>query len=84
MSKDEGPGDSMLDSMRKAVGAEGKPATKLKATHKVKKGESLSEISAKYYGKQSHWKEIYAANKDVIGDNPNLIQPGMELKIPEL
>ena len=58
-------------AMRKAA-----PASK---THTVVSGDTLSGI-AKKYGKDS-WKEIYEANKDIIGDDPNKIRPGMELKI---
>jgi LysM repeat protein len=29
------------------------------------------------------WKQIYDANKDVIGANPNLIKPGQQLKMPD-
>ena len=29
------------------------------------------------------WPAIYAANRDLIGDNPNLIFPGQQLLIPE-
>jgi nucleoid-associated protein YgaU len=29
------------------------------------------------------WREIYELNKDVIGKNPDLIQPGMELNLPD-
>lgn len=47
-------------------------------TYKVKKGDTLSKI-ARRYGKT--WQEIYANNKNVIGDNPDLIEIGMELKI---
>jgi nucleoid-associated protein YgaU len=31
----------------------------------------------------SFWREIYAANRDTIGKNPNLIFPGQILVIPE-
>lgn len=58
-------------AMRKAP-----PAPKI---HTVVSGDTLSGI-AKQYGKAS-WKEVYEANKDVIGDDPNKIRPGMELKI---
>ncbi|MEJ2750625.1 MAG: LysM domain-containing protein [Anaerolineae bacterium] len=57
--------------MRKAP-----PAPK---THTVVSGDTLTGI-AKKYGKES-WKEVYEANKDVIGDDPNKIRVGMELKI---
>jgi len=48
-------------------------------THTVVSGDTLTGI-AKQYGKAS-WKEVYEANKDVIGDDPNKIRVGMELKI---
>jgi nucleoid-associated protein YgaU len=57
---------------------------KVKTTHTVKGGENLSMISEKHYKTQANWIYIYRANMDVIGDNPNVIQPGMELKIPAL
>ncbi len=48
-------------------------------THTVVSGDTLSSI-AKQYGIES-WKEVYNANKDVIGDDPNKIRVGMELKV---
>lgn len=50
--------------------------------HIVKKGESLSLIAKQYTGSVKKWKELYEANKKTVGDNPDLIQPGMELIIP--
>jgi nucleoid-associated protein YgaU len=44
----------------------------------VKSGDSLSKIG-KEHGVS--WQAIYEANKDVI-KNPDLIQPGWNLKIP--
>ncbi|NIV13141.1 MAG: LysM peptidoglycan-binding domain-containing protein, partial [Aliifodinibius sp.] len=56
------------------------------AEHTVEAGETLSHISLKYYNSavKDKWMIIYQANKEVIGDNPNLIKPGMVLKIPKL
>jgi nucleoid-associated protein YgaU len=42
-------------------------------------GDSLSKIG-RHWGK--NWKEIWDLNRDVIGDNYNLIYPGQKLKIP--
>jgi nucleoid-associated protein YgaU len=71
-----------LDAYKKVM--EGAP--KIKAEHKVKEGETLSHIALKHYGSavKAKWMVIYEANKDVIGDNPNIIVPGQVLKIPEL
>jgi len=61
----------------------GKQAAKTaEKTHTVDKGESLWAIAEQELGDGKRWKEIYEANKDVIGDNPDLIKPGQELKIP--
>lgn len=51
--------------------------------HTVAAGETLSDISLKYYKTANRWKEIYAANQDVIGENYNLIKPGQVLVIPD-
>ena len=50
--------------------------------HVVQKGESLSLIAKQYYGDIHKWKDLYEANKTVIGDNPDVIKPGQELVIP--
>ncbi len=56
------------------------------AEHTVASGETLSHISLKYYGSaiKDKYMIIYEANKEVIGDNPNMIKPGMVLKIPKI
>ena len=52
--------------------------------HVVVGGDTLSGIAKKYYGDAGKYLKIYESNKDVIGDNPDLIKPGMELVIPKL
>ena len=52
-------------------------------TYTVDKGDSLWKIAEQELGDGKRWKEIYEANKETIGSNPDLIQPGMELKIPQ-
>ena len=54
------------------------------AEHTVAPGDSLSSISKKYYDSAYHYPLIYEANKDVIGDDPNMIIEGTVLKIPKL
>ncbi|MNR82463.1 Murein DD-endopeptidase MepM [compost metagenome] len=61
--------------------AEPKPAP-APATTTVQKGDSLSAIAQRTLGDGNRWREIYDLNKDVIGGNPNLIHPGMTLKLP--
>jgi LysM repeat protein len=54
--------------------------------HTVAAGETLSHIALKFYNSAAKTKymAIFEANKDVIGDNPNIIKPGQVLKIPKL
>ena len=52
--------------------------------HVVVSGDTLSGIAKKYYDDAGKYMVIYKANKELIGDNPDLIQPGMDLIIPEL
>ncbi|MBC5992820.1 LysM peptidoglycan-binding domain-containing protein [Pontibacter cellulosilyticus] len=48
----------------------------------VQSGDSLSKIAKKHYGNANAWTKIYNANKDKIGDNPDLIRPGQRFVIP--
>ena len=50
--------------------------------HFVRKGESLSGISRKYYGSANKWQTILDANRNVIKD-ANKLKPGTKLIIPE-
>lgn len=47
--------------------------------HTVLPGENLTEIAAKYGG--GSWQNLYHLNRHTIGSNPNLIHPGMRLKL---
>jgi LysM repeat protein len=51
-------------------------------THTVQSGDSLSKIAAQY---GHSWQELYqhGNNAKAIGNNPNMIQPGQQLEIPE-
>ncbi|MFF8375493.1 transglycosylase SLT domain-containing protein [Streptomyces sp. NPDC015661] len=49
-------------------------------TYTVVSGDSLSLIAHKK-GIQGGWKSLYRVNKSVVGDNPSLIRPGLELTI---
>lgn len=50
-------------------------------THVVKEGEELGAIADRYM--LPSWKYLYEVNKDVIGENPDLLKPGTELTIPK-
>ncbi|MFH1498675.1 MAG: LysM domain-containing protein [Verrucomicrobiota bacterium] len=50
--------------------------------HTVVKGDTLFSLAQRYYGNRSRWRDIYAANRDVM-PSENALSIGMELKIPQ-
>lgn len=48
-------------------------------TYTVKSGDTLSKIAAQY---GITWQQLYDANRQTIGSNPNLIYPGQVYTIP--
>jgi LysM repeat protein len=51
-------------------------------TYTVQPGDSLSKISQQFYGDANQYAKIFEANRDQL-NNPNKIQPGQRLVIPE-
>lgn len=49
--------------------------------HVVGKGDTLFSLAQKYYGNRSRWRDIYAANRDLL-PSENALRLGMEIKIP--
>jgi len=45
-------------------------------------GDTLWKIAQRTLGSGDRWKEVYAANQQTIGKNPNKIFPGQKLVIP--
>lgn len=64
-----------------ADAAKDKSKTSQPKTYVVKSGDCLVGISEKIYGTYEKWAEIYELNRDVIED-PELIYPGQEVKLP--
>lgn len=80
------PGGQMPDFLN--TGAAAKPATSPAAAtgeqYTIKSGDSLSKIAKAHYGDAMKWKQLYEANRSLIGDNPDMIHPGQVLKLPKL
>ena len=49
--------------------------------HNVTSGDTLSKISNLYYGTPTRWAEILVANRDILGEDNNLVI-GRTLRIP--
>ncbi|MDT3399388.1 transglycosylase family protein [Streptomyces sp. B1866] len=56
------------------------PAPRTGASHTVVSGDTLSKI-ADAHGVKGGWHRLYDANRQVIGDDPNLIFPGQKLRV---
>ncbi len=48
----------------------------------IQKGDTLSGIAKKFYGKAGDYPKIFEANREVIKD-PDLIYPGQVIRIPK-
>lgn len=66
----------------RAASSEAAASSSQKTTYTVKSGDSLWSIAKKFLGNGSRYREIYAANKAIIGSNPNLIYAGQVFTIP--
>ncbi len=50
--------------------------------HVVAEGETLASIARLVYGDARRWKELFDANRHLIGDNPARIAAGQVLHVP--
>lgn len=80
--------DLLWDAIKKHSGWESEVAADIKVdktdvfgVYTVKPGDSLSKIAKSAYDDASKYMKIFEANKDQLKD-PNLIQPGQKLVIP--
>ena len=51
------------------------------ASYTVQRGDSLSAIAARTYGKAADWPAVWWANRDQVA-NPNQIAAGQRLRLP--
>lgn len=50
--------------------------------YRIQPGDTLGSIAQKIYGDFSRWIDIYTANSNLIGSNPNSLPAGVTLAIP--
>lgn len=58
--------------------------TTQKRIHYVQEGEYLCSIAKDVYGNDDYWPVIYDANRQLIGENPDHLEAGLYLELPEL
>ena len=74
---------AVKNEVPKAARANESANVKLLGTEVVTSDMTLSQLARKYYGNTFCWVYIYAMNKGVI-KNPNALQIGQTIRIPEL
>ena len=77
VAQDEDP----LGAMRDQDGRGGGGPAEAKS-YTIEPGDWLSKIAQKFYGSPYLWPLIYEANRDRLGPDPDLIHPGVTLRIP--
>lgn len=84
----DGPGGGTGDRPRARPGFTG-ARHGLPGQHVVQRGDSLWSIAERALGPDAdvaalvdHWHRTYAANRAVVGDDPDLIHPGQQLVLP--
>src|ERR1700761_3287181 len=68
-----------LVSRQQSTGRTEKAATARRYT--VQRGDTLSSIAQRFYGRAADWNRLFQANKSVIS-NPDMIFPGEVLNLP--
>jgi tetratricopeptide (TPR) repeat protein len=74
-----GPADATAPAPAPAA-AQSRPAGG--RTHAVERGDTLYNLSQKYYGNRSKWRDILEANRDQLPSANTPLRIGMELRIP--
>src|SRR5262249_40070048 len=59
-----------------------KPPHSRHASFRVRDGESLWRIARRKLGSGDKWRELYEANKDAIGGDPDFVRAGTRLVLP--
>jgi 5'-nucleotidase len=81
IAKDQPPAISPEPELPDSAQYEQTEKIKTQKFHIVLKGQTLTQISQKYYGSAGNWKKILDANRNTIKD-PNKLIPGTKLIIP--
>jgi murein DD-endopeptidase MepM/ murein hydrolase activator NlpD len=79
-----GQADAAQPAAAQQAAAQATPAAQPAAsptTYTVASGDTLAAI-ARNHGVAGGWEELYAANQEVVGADPGLIVPGLELSLP--
>ena len=75
--------ESKVTSTEEITGGEGGGGGTGAQTYTIEKGDTLSAVSKRFYGKAKFWRQIFEANRDTIED-PDRIFPGQTITLPAI
>jgi tetratricopeptide (TPR) repeat protein len=78
---DRATSSAITDAPQEEAPAAARPAPGARH-HTVARGDTLFSLAQKYYGNRSKWRDIYAANHDLLASEKSPLKIGMDLKIP--
>lgn len=55
----------------------------LPSDYTIQEGDSLWKISEQVYGSGYNWNDVYEANKEALGGNPNSLAEGTKITLPK-
>jgi tetratricopeptide (TPR) repeat protein len=83
---DKATTSAITDAPQEEAPAPAKPTRPAPAAavrhHVVAKGDTLFSLALKYYGNRSKWRDLFAANHDLLPSENSPLKIGMNLKIP--
>jgi tetratricopeptide (TPR) repeat protein len=83
---DKGAASAISDAPAEEPAPQAKPSRPAAAMvgrhHVIAKGDTLFSLALKYYGNRSRWRDIYAANRELLPSEKSPLKIGMDLKIP--
>ncbi len=65
-----------------AVGGDQPVGGTTPSTYTIRAGDCLWNIAKNQLGDGMKWQDIFNANKDILGSNPDLIHPGTSINLP--
>jgi nucleoid-associated protein YgaU len=58
------------------------PTPEASSEYTVEPGDTLRSIAAQVYGDPDRWSQIYDANRESIGPDPDALRVGLRLRLP--
>ncbi len=75
--------ESKVTTTEEIIGGSGGGGGTGEQTYTIEKGDTLSAIAKRFYGKAKYWHQIFEANREVIED-PDRIFPGQVIRLPAI